>query len=410
MLRLQAAHGGRASGVGIARHSLVVASGDEPLTVGTWTERATPSTPCAAIAFLLERAARADVPGPGVPRPRPTSSPTLPADELAARVGGRHAHRAARASARRPRRRSPAGRGRRGAGYLATLEAAADGPVARRRRRGAAGALRGDLHTHSDWSDGGSPIEEMARDRARPRARVRGADRPLAAADRRQRAVTASGCASQLDVVAELNERAGAVPDPHRHRGRHPRRRRARPGRPSCWPGSTSSSPRVHSKLRMDAADDDPPDGGRGRATRTPTSSATAPAGWSPAAGASRPESEFDAELVFEAVPRSSAWRSRSTRRPERLDPPRRLLRLAVETGCLFSHRHRRARARPARLAALRLRAGRGVRRAGRAGGQHLAGRRTCWPGRRPGRAPDRRRLRRCVGNYFGRTGSHEHC
>ena len=24
-------------------------------------------------------------------------------------------------------------------------------------------ALRGDCHTHSDWSDGGSPIEEMAR-------------------------------------------------------------------------------------------------------------------------------------------------------------------------------------------------------------------------------------------------------
>ena len=23
-------------------------------------------------------------------------------------------------------------------------------------------ALRGDLHSHSDWSDGGSPIEEMA--------------------------------------------------------------------------------------------------------------------------------------------------------------------------------------------------------------------------------------------------------
>ena len=23
-------------------------------------------------------------------------------------------------------------------------------------------ALRGDLHTHSDWSDGGSPIREMA--------------------------------------------------------------------------------------------------------------------------------------------------------------------------------------------------------------------------------------------------------
>ena len=46
--------------------------------------------------------------------------------------------------------------------YLVELEAAADGPVT---EGGAAlrALLRGDLHTHSDWSDGGSPIDEMAR-------------------------------------------------------------------------------------------------------------------------------------------------------------------------------------------------------------------------------------------------------
>src|SRR5690625_627037 len=44
--------------------------------------------------------------------------------------------------------------------YLRRLDHDADMPVA----VGGAeirAALRGDLHTHSDWSDGGSPIEEM---------------------------------------------------------------------------------------------------------------------------------------------------------------------------------------------------------------------------------------------------------
>src|SRR5262245_41814041 len=46
-------------------------------------------------------------------------------------------------------------------GYLVKLEEEATGPVA---GGGATlrAALRGDLHTHSDWSDGGSPIDEMA--------------------------------------------------------------------------------------------------------------------------------------------------------------------------------------------------------------------------------------------------------
>ena len=49
-----------------------------------------------------------------------------------------------------------------------------------------------------------------------------------------------------------------------------------------------------------------------------------------------RPESEFDAELVFEAC-RQFDVAVEINCRPERLDPPRRLLSLAVDTGCRFS-------------------------------------------------------------------------
>jgi putative hydrolase len=49
-----------------------------------------------------------------------------------------------------------------------------------------------------------------------------------------------------------------------------------------------------------------------------------------------RPESEFDAEVVFEACKQFGTALEINSR-PERLDPPLRLLRMAVETGCLFS-------------------------------------------------------------------------
>ena len=48
--------------------------------------------------------------------------------------------------------------------------------------------LKGDLHLHSDWSDGGDTIATMAEQGARPRARVLRAHRPLAAPEDRQRA------------------------------------------------------------------------------------------------------------------------------------------------------------------------------------------------------------------------------
>jgi putative hydrolase len=49
-----------------------------------------------------------------------------------------------------------------------------------------------------------------------------------------------------------------------------------------------------------------------------------------------RPESQFDAEIVFAACERFGVAVEVNSR-PERLDPPRRLLRMAVQTGCLFS-------------------------------------------------------------------------
>jgi putative hydrolase len=49
-----------------------------------------------------------------------------------------------------------------------------------------------------------------------------------------------------------------------------------------------------------------------------------------------RPPSDFDAEVVFAACAQFGVAVEINSR-PERLDPPKRLLRLAVEAGCLFS-------------------------------------------------------------------------
>lgn len=49
-----------------------------------------------------------------------------------------------------------------------------------------------------------------------------------------------------------------------------------------------------------------------------------------------RPESKFDAEAVFTAC-RESGTAVEINSRPERRDPPTRLLNLALEIGCVFS-------------------------------------------------------------------------
>ena len=57
-------------------------------------------------------------------------------------------------------------------------------------------ALRGDLHVHSNWSDGSAPIEEMMLAAQGSRPRILRADRPFAAADESPTACRPTGCAS----------------------------------------------------------------------------------------------------------------------------------------------------------------------------------------------------------------------
>src|SRR5690606_41026247 len=54
--------------------------------------------------------------------------------------------------------------------------------------------------------------------------------------------------------------------------------------------------------------------------------------------GRGRPESQFDAETVFRACQENNKAVEINCR-PDRLDPPKRLLRKAYEMGCLFSIR-----------------------------------------------------------------------
>jgi putative hydrolase len=216
--------------------------------------------------------------------------------------------------------------------YLSRLEADVDGPVA---AGGAAlrAALRGDCHTHSDWSDGGSPIDEMART-----ARDLGHDY-VVLTDHSPRLTVANGLSAerlrdQLDVVARLNEELA------------PFRILTGIEVDILDDGSLDQADEmlerldvvvasVHSKLRMAAPD----------MTQRMVAAVANPqtdilghcTGRLVTGGrGTRPESEFDAELVFEAC-RKFDVAVEINSRPERLDPPRRLLSLAVETGCRFS-------------------------------------------------------------------------
>ncbi|MFN8167357.1 MAG: PHP domain-containing protein [Candidatus Nanopelagicales bacterium] len=191
---------------------------------------------------------------------------------------------------------------------------------------------RGDLHTHSDWSDGGSPIAEMART-----ARDLGRDY-IALTDHSPRLTVANGLTRerlerQLDVVAEVNEELA------------PFRLLTGIEVDILDDGSLDQDDdlldrldvvvaSVHSKLRMD----------RASMTRRMLAAVRDPrvdvlghcTGRMVAGGKARPESEFDAEAVFAAC-RESGVAVEVNSRPERLDPPRRLLARAVEAGCLLA-------------------------------------------------------------------------
>ncbi|UKA58919.1 PHP domain-containing protein [Arthrobacter sp. FW306-2-2C-D06B] len=212
------------------------------------------------------------------------------------------------------------------------------------RRRGAAplvdgghklhAELRGDLHSHSNWSDGGSAIEDMA-----DAARILGREY-LALTDHSPNLTIANGLSperlmEQLTVVDGINN-----------------------GQSSSFRlltgievdilenGELDQSAEllgqldvvvtsVHSKLRsnkrtmtrrMLAAIENPHTNVLGHCTGRLVKGSRG----------TRPPSEFDAENVFGSCAEHSVAVEINSR-PERQDPPDELIRIALDAGCLFS-------------------------------------------------------------------------
>lgn len=237
--------------------------------------------------------------------------------------------------------------------YLARLEEAA-GPAARAGWR-LASAARGDCHLHSDWSDGGHPIEEMA-----DAARALG-HRWAVLTDHSPRLTIAHGLSPerlrhQLDVVAAYNRRDGAF--------------RLLTGI-ECdilEDGTLDQEPAllerldvvvasVHSKLRSEP---EPMTARMLAAARHPRTNVLGHCTGRIVTGRGRPQSRFDADAVFAACAENGTAVEINCR-PERRDPPDDLLRLAAEAGCLFAvdtdahapdqlHWHTTGYARAARL------------------------------------------------------------
>ncbi len=191
--------------------------------------------------------------------------------------------------------------------------------------------LRGDCHTHSDWADGGSPIREMAE-----AAILLGHDW-MVLTDHSPRLTVANGLSAerlrtQLDVVADLNAELA------------PFRILTGIEVDILDDGALDQLPEllarldvvvgsVHSKLRM------PRDEMTDRmltAIANPHLDILGHCTGRRVKGRQRPESEFDAEAVFAAC-QVNGVAVEINSRPDRLDPPRRLLSVAHEIGCLFS-------------------------------------------------------------------------
>lgn len=198
-------------------------------------------------------------------------------------------------------------------------------------------ALKADLHLHSDWSDGGSPIEEMART-----AKRLGHDY-IVLTDHSPRLTVANGLSrarrlEQLDVVAKLNAELEGELDGFRILNGI-EVDILDDGSLDCDDDILARLDfvvaSVHSKLRMASG---PMTERMVRAVANPHVDVLGHCTGRLITGerGKRPESEFDAEIVFEACHQFGTAVEINSR-PERLDPPRRLLSMAVETGCLFS-------------------------------------------------------------------------
>lgn len=217
--------------------------------------------------------------------------------------------------------------------YLASVQEQAQTPLA---PGGEAlyAALVGDLHSHSDWSDGGSPIEEMVL------TAVELGHEWLALTDHSPRLKVANGLSPE-----RLRRQLGVVDAINATLGERFRLLRAievdilddgsldqETGLLAQLDVVTAS---VHSKLRM------PRDAMTRRmlaAVANPRVNVLGHATGRLVEGSrgTRPQSEFDARVVFAACADTGVAVEINSR-PERCDPPDELIEIALALDCLFA-------------------------------------------------------------------------
>jgi putative hydrolase len=192
-------------------------------------------------------------------------------------------------------------------------------------------AMRGDCHTHSDWSDGGSPPAEMAA------ACVALGHEWSVLTDHSPRLTVARGLSrerleEQLDVVARINAELAPF--------RYLTGIEVDINEDGTLDQDDDLLERldvvvasVHSKLRSPSSAMTPR---MVAAIANPHVDVLGHCTGRLVVGKGRPESEFDEDIVIEACRRFDVALEVNSR-PERLDPPRRILRKAVEAGLLLS-------------------------------------------------------------------------
>ena len=194
-------------------------------------------------------------------------------------------------------------------------------------------ALRGDCHLHSTWSDGGAPIEAMAA------TAIEIGHEYMVQTDHSARLTIAHGLneerlAEQLDQIDAVNARIAEEG--------HDFRILSGMEVDILVDGALDLSDEmlgrldvvvasVHSKLRMEKQE----------MTERMLMAIASPhvdilGHCTGRMIGKRPPSDFDADYVFAACARFQTAVEINCR-PERLDPPRELLRLAVEHGCWFT-------------------------------------------------------------------------
>ncbi len=215
--------------------------------------------------------------------------------------------------------------------YLSKLEPVPDDLVVEGAAAELLASLRGDCHSHSDWSDGGSPIGEMAE-----AARAQGHDY-LVLTDHSARLTVAHGLnevrlRAQLEALAELNAELA------------PFRILTGMEVDILEDGSLDLDldllgeldvvvASVHSKLKMESAH---MTDRMLAAIESPHTDVLGHCTGRLITGRGRPQSAFDAQAVFSACARTGTAVEINCR-PERQDPPQDLLRQAVDAGCSFA-------------------------------------------------------------------------